>query len=54
MFQRQDVRGGEIIDMDIIPDRGAVGDKIIGAEDRELGAPAERRIDDERQRMGLG
>ena len=54
MLQRQDVRGGEIIDMDVVADGGAVGCGIIAAEDGELRAPAKRRIDEKRQRMGLG
>ena len=42
------MRGGEVIDMDIIAHRSAVGRRIIGAENREILPPAERRVDEER------
>ena len=34
--QRQDMRGGQVADVDVVPDAGAVGGWIVGAEDMQL------------------
>ncbi len=54
MRQRQHVRVGQVLDMDIVADGGAVGRRIVGAEDVDGGAPPERGLQHERDEVGLG
>ena len=43
---------GEVGDVDIVADAGAVGRRIIGAEHVEFGPQAERRFDRDLDQMG--
>ena len=45
------MRAHEIGDMNIVADAGAVGRRIVGAENLELGAQAERRFDRDLDQM---
>ena len=44
--------GGEIADMDIVANAGAVGRVEIGAEDVDAGPLADRRLDRDLDQMG--
>ena len=52
--QRRDVGGGEIGDMDIVADTGAIRGRVIGAENLQGRMGAEHGADRERDQMGLG
>ena len=54
LLQREDVRGGQVIDVDVVADAGAVGRRVVGAEDLDVRALAERGLEDERDQVRFG
>ena len=44
VVERIQVRGGEILDVDVVAHAGAVGRRVVGAEDRQVGALADRGL----------
>ena len=54
LLQRQDVRAPEVLDVDVVADRGAVRRRIVGAEDRHGLALARRGLQHERDQVRLG
>ena len=53
-FQRRDMRGREIGDVDVVADRGAVGRVVVVAEHREIPDMALQRHHGARNQMGFG
>ena len=51
MPQRVAMRGDQIADMNVVADAGAVGRRIIAAEDVDLRAKPERRLDGDLDQM---
>ena len=54
MVESFDVRGGKIVDVDVVADAGAVGRGIVGAEDVQLWALARCGAEGERDQMCFG
>src|SRR3712207_3061521 len=52
LFEGMDMRIGEVADMNIVADAGAVGRFIVGSEDRDILALADRRLDRDLDQMG--
>ena len=48
------MRLGQILDMDVVALAGAIGRRIVAAEDAERPALVERRLDGERDQVGFG
>ena len=48
------MRVAEVVDVDVVADRGAVRRRVVGPEDLDVGIDAERRPEDVRDQMGLG
>ena len=49
-----DVGGGQVVDVDVVADAGAVGRGVVGAEDVDRLALAERDLQDERDEVRFG
>ena len=45
---------GQVLDVDVVADAGAVGRRVVGAEDGDVLALAERDLEDERDQVRLG
>ena len=54
LLQREQVRAAEVLDVDVVAHRGAVGRRVVGAEDRDRLALAGRRLQHERDQVRLG
>ena len=53
MAERAQMRGGQIADMDVVADRGAVAGRIIRAVDLDRVAAAERGAQHQRDQVGF-
>src|SRR6202034_2267882 len=53
-LQRQLVGDGQVVDVDVVAHRGAVGRRVVGAVDVDRGALAEHRPQDVRDQVRLG
>lgn len=51
VVQGEDVGLGQVGHVDVVADAGAIGGRIVGAEQLEGRAPAERRVDGERDQV---
>src|SRR5271155_4007464 len=54
MFERTQMRFGEILDMNVVADRRTVGRRIIGTINVDLPPLSERRLQNARDQMRLG
>ncbi len=52
--EREDVSVGEVGDVDVVADAGAVGGEVVVAEDEDFVAAAEGDVEDEGDDVGLG
>src|SRR6185312_4775991 len=52
--QRQDVGAGEVFDVDVVADAGAVGSRIVVAIDVDAGAAAEGDVENDGDQVRLG
>ncbi len=43
--------GGEVLDVDVVAQRGPVGSGVVAAEDAQLLAPTDRHLRDERHEV---
>ena len=53
-FKDRDVGARKIVDVDIVAEAGAVGGRVVGAEDFDVFAASGGGVDDERDEVGLG
>ena len=53
MLQRQHMRAGEIVHMNIVTHGRAIRRRIVCSKHRDIGSPTRSRIKDKRNEMGL-
>src|SRR5207302_1942019 len=53
-LQSQEVRGRQVVDMDVIADTRAVGSRIVGAEYLQRWPLTQNRLQSQRNKMGFG
>ena len=53
LLQRQQVRLGQVVDVDVVADAGAVRRRVVGAEDLDVRPLPERHLEDERDQVRL-
>ncbi len=53
-FEYGDVGAAEVVDVDVVAEAGAVGGRVIGAEDFDVFAFAEGDVEDEGNEVGFG
>src|SRR5205814_10299219 len=54
VFQGQQVSLGQVVDVDVIADAGAVGGGVVGAEDVQVRPLADGGLDHQRDQVRLG
>ena len=53
VLERQEVRFGQVDHVDVVANRGAVGRRVVGAEDLQLAPAPQGRLDGERNQVRL-
>ena len=54
LFHRRDVGVGQVVDVDVVADVGAVLGGVVGAEDGDAGAHAEDGLEDDGDQVRFG